>query len=402
MAKERAPSSRERIEELAADWLVRRDRGDFSDADEQELDAWLAESPHHAVAYHRLEAVWTVANRLKVLGAGTSPAALAPSVNLHRYWAAAASVLLSLGLYALISSALHAYGYSTPVGGVATLPMADGSRITLNTNSAVRISISKAERRVELLRGEAFFDVAKDINRPFIVSAGERRVTAVGTQFSVRREGAATKVVVTEGRVRLDTTSGGPSAQISAGQMAETRGGKVLFQDDPAAKADDALKWRSGFVIFHRTSMTDAATELNRYAVHQTRMPEPSAASTVLCGTIRTDNIDGFTRLMRDASLLESRKGPVRNEDVPLERPISVPSGDLSSALENLVQQSGIQLLYECNLPRDIKTSGVRGNLSAQQAVAKLIQGTPLKLRTDATGAMLLAAPKHLGAARRT
>src|SRR6202040_1387699 len=113
--------------------------------------------------------------------------------------------------------------YRTAIGGIAAISMKDGSTVTLNTNSEIRVALNETERRVDLERGEAFFEVAKDHNRPFIVRVGDQRVIAVGTKFSVRREPNHVRVVVTEGRVRLEHSEPQHPAEVawvSAGGVA--------------------------------------------------------------------------------------------------------------------------------------------------------------------------------------
>jgi hypothetical protein len=117
----------------------------------------------------------------------------------------AATVLLSVVAVGYIVFSQPGERYSTPVGGMASLPLQDGSHVTLNTASRVRVELTAGERRIDLDQGEAFFEVAKDKNRPFVVRAGDKRVIAVGTKFSVLREDSDVRVVVTEGTVRVET-----------------------------------------------------------------------------------------------------------------------------------------------------------------------------------------------------
>jgi transmembrane sensor len=432
MNEMRASSSRRQIEEQAADWLVRRDRGA---ADEAQLNDWLTD-PAHAVAYFRLEAVWEAANRLQVLGAGTTRAGSAETrefsgqhgsagqhdsaglrglSGMRRFWAAAASVILTLSLFAWVASGLRGNRYSTTVGGIATVPMADGSRITLNTDSSVSIAISKDVRRVELERGEAFFDVAKE-HRPFIVAAGDKRVTAVGTMFSVRKDGASVSVVVSEGRVRVDADSSAAGSVVSAGQSAQMRGDQISVDEKPAVEAEQALRWRGGYVVFEQTRLADAVAELNRYNVRKIRIVGPAGMDTRLCGAVRTENIDGFVRVMRDLAVVDGgvREGGVRDRTLPdravldtsgsgaparaevsLPKLVHVPAGSLAAAMKGLVGQTEAQVLYECDRLEGFKTLGASGDLTGQQALAALVQGTALSLEFDASGLMLVVAPGH-------
>jgi len=151
--------------------------------------------------------------------------------------------------------------YSAPVGGLVSVPMKDGSRITLNTDSKVRVAVTDKERMVQLERGEAFFEVAKDPGRPFVVAAGTQRIVAVGTEFSVRCDGADIRVIVTEGKVRL---KGG--AILGAGGVARSGGTGMQVQSKPLSEIQESLSWRQGFVSFHNAVLAEAVAEFNRYS----------------------------------------------------------------------------------------------------------------------------------------
>jgi transmembrane sensor len=228
-------STSRQIETQAANWLARRDAPDWLPADEAVLNAWLAESTAHKVAFIRLETAWNASQKLKALGAGVSKGVIpAPGLwRRSRFLRLRGGLAVEparaatgprtgsrrrrgrLGLYGLAASLLvgavvaslwlfspGGSAYRTAVGGLEAVPLRDGSKVTLNTDTDVRIELSPSERRVDLRRGEAFFDVAHDATRPFVVRAGDKRVVAVGTKFSVRRDGNEMWVVVTEGMVR--------------------------------------------------------------------------------------------------------------------------------------------------------------------------------------------------------
>jgi transmembrane sensor len=202
-------SSRQ-IEERAAAWLAKRDGGDWTQADQAQLTEWLEASTLNRVAFLRLEAGWEEANRLKALGAGF-PRGKVPSISelesgapdsddaarpakepvfrarsgAGRRWlfALAASVVVGISgaIFLYTVGPLAGDRYATPVGGMSAVPLKDGSKVTLNTGSRIRVDLTRKERRIDLAAGEAFFDVAKDPSRPFIVRAGGKRIVAVGT-----------------------------------------------------------------------------------------------------------------------------------------------------------------------------------------------------------------------------
>lgn len=348
--------SSSQIEALAAGWLARRDSGNFSAADEAELAQWLSSSTANRVAFIRLQAAWQETNRLKVLS-GTVPAGQVPNVGEWRsspYFASASAasakgepatdVLVIDGseasarrplrrnvtpiLRAIAASMLivavatvawihwpHGSTFRTEIGVSAAVPMTDGSKVTLNTNSRIRVEVSAAERRVDLEQGEAFFEVAKDERRPFVVSAGAARVVALGTKFAVRREGGELHIVVAEGRVRLehaDAHPGIPPAVIAAGDVAHARDDGVLVQEQRPERVAEALSWRHGFLVFHRATLAEAVAELNRYSTREIVIADESIAGFRISGNFRAANGDAFTRLLEDGFPIRAEVGERR------------------------------------------------------------------------------------------
>lgn len=311
------------IEQRAAEWLAHRDSESWTASDDVALQAWLNESTANRVAYLRLGAAWHQANRFKALGAGVKPgvvpapgewfqtkATKLPEVSAasrqafhHPYRAVAASVLIAIAVS--IGWFLWSTGptYSTEVGGLEAVPLPDGSKATLNTNSEIRVAVTETERRVDLKQGEAFFDVAKDPRRPFVVKAGAKRIVAVGTKFSVRREGDDVRVVVTEGQVRIERGRGGGReqvAQLSAGAIARATDVGTLIQQKPLPEAEELLSWRSGYLVFRDMPLADAVAEFNRYNAKQIVIEDARVAAIRIGGNFRSTNVDAFVRLLED------------------------------------------------------------------------------------------------------
>jgi transmembrane sensor len=346
-------SSRE-IEHTAAAWLARRDAGNWSERDQLQLDAWLSASVAHRVAFIRLDAAWQESDRLKALGAGVAPgvvpargtwatssfpahgdsrgaaaaepsnqsprirstgASLIPPRPTHhasrhrhgllRYLAAAALPLLvgSLALGWRHYTAVDQASYRTAMGDLQQVPLADGSTATLSSDSRILVTLSHGERHVDLQQGEAFFAVAKDPDRPFVVSAGERRVTAVGTRFAVRRDVADLRVVVTQGVVRLesDNRQDGrrqPTTLLPAGSVALASDAGVVVRSRSVQQAEEYLSWRSGFVSFHDTPLAVAAAEFNRYNTRKIVVGDAAVGAMRVGGNFRWSNTDAFVRLL--------------------------------------------------------------------------------------------------------
>jgi transmembrane sensor len=319
--------SLKQIEESAAVWLARRDSGNWSETDQADLNEWLRASTARRVAYLRLEAAWAQAGRLKALGAGlaldqvpasgalgnnsfckstetdSAPTLSACTKTLRRWaYASAASILMcASGATAWYFYSPHGASYETVVGGMEAIPLSDGSHVTLNSDSEVQVTVTAKERGVQLNHGEAFFEVAKDPTRPFIVKAGHARVIAVGTQFSVRRERDQVDVVVIEGHVRVERdnqTTGEPPALLVPGSVARSDGSSVLVQVKPLPEAEAILSWRSGFLIFHDTPLKEAVAQFNRYNARKIIIDDPNVANLRIGGNFKSTNAEAFVRLI--------------------------------------------------------------------------------------------------------
>lgn len=326
----------ETIEETATRWFAKRASGTWTEADQTEFDAWLEAATAHRIQYLRVEAAWNHAARLKALGAGVaagtipargawgdarfsdglgrhsggedrSPAPRRKGRVFTRFAVAtaAALVLFAVGIYVYIGHFNAGDHYMTPVGGIDTVALNDGSHVTLNTDTSIRVSLGEHERRIRLDKGEAFFEVAPDKTRPFIVYAGEKRVMAVGTKFSVRRDHDDVQVVVTEGRVNLERATSGagvavpPATFLDAGAIARTQESEVLVRPDAAQEAEKLLSWRGGYVNFEDMALADAVAEFNRYNERKIFIQDPAIAALRLSGRFRANNTDAFLWLIQ-------------------------------------------------------------------------------------------------------
>jgi transmembrane sensor len=317
------------IESRAAGWLAKKDGGDWGASDDIELVRWLGESTAHRVAYLRLEAGWEKSARLNAFGAsgagGAVPAretwrgspffedrrpvsgsrrTMIRGLTRARAWAA------GLILIALSGTVLLVWpkdgGYHTPVGGIASVPMTDGSRVTLNTDTRIRVEDTPALRQVRLEQGEAFFEVARDPSRPFVVIAGGERITVLGTAFSVRREGSDVHVTVTQGRVRVEGP--GRDETLSAGSIAQVHDNGVVVKREDLLAVESRLSWRRGFLTFDETTLADAVAEINRYSQRKIRIEAPELAALTISGKLRLSNSDDFIELLRKGYGIEVRE----------------------------------------------------------------------------------------------
>jgi transmembrane sensor len=196
---------------------------------------------------------------------------------------------------------------STDIGERSLLVLADGSRVTLNTASAVHADYTGHERRVILVRGEAFFDVAKDATRPFVVSAGSRQVIAVGTAFDVRLQGSQMKVTLVEGKVQVvrgaDLIGAArTSAQPQSAVLLEA-GSALVTQDDGAdhverLDAARATSWRSGRLVFDGERLADVVAEMNRYSRERLEIADPALQGRQVSGVFEPTSGVAFAKAL--------------------------------------------------------------------------------------------------------
>jgi transmembrane sensor len=311
------------IEATAARWLLKREAAAWTAGDQSELDSWLNESTLHRVAFIRLHAVWQQMARLKALGAGV-PAGVIPSAGYWniggklgdvtaagdlrrdrrwRYWhglAAGLALSAMVAVYLFFIQIPDASRYSTPVGGLETITLQDGSRITLNTNTTLRVHLGSTARRIDLEAGEAYFVVASDPARPFAVFVTNKHITATGTEFSARRNANELQVIVTHGRVQL--TAGGQSHEptsLELGTVARTSGSDVLVHHASEGELDGLLSWRDGFIVFQGTSLNEAVAEFNRYHARKIVIADPSIGAIKISGRFRPANAEAFLWLLQ-------------------------------------------------------------------------------------------------------
>lgn len=336
-----------RIELRAAAWLARCDRGDWTPQQQARLEAWLAAATAHRVAFLRLRAAWQESGRLQALGAGQrdggipprgswrglapgdstakdteardgAPAAApGPATDLgqlrfaprrparaRRRWPLALAMTLLLGVALGLGwrhvAVVTPVAYASATGSLRPLALADGSHATLSSDSRIDVALSRAQRHIDLQRGEAFFEVSKDPARPFVVASGARKVIAVGTRFAVRRDADALRVVVTEGTVRLESAANpqAPPTLLPAGSIALAGPHGVLVRRVALAEAERALDWRNGYLTFDDTPLQAAVAEFNRYNTVKLQVADADAGALRVGGNFRWSNTEAFVRLL--------------------------------------------------------------------------------------------------------
>lgn len=289
------------VTEEAADWHARLRSESLSEVEEARFRAWLAGDPARRREFDQISALWD-----KLEGVAQSPEILRERRRIAKDLAAKAAPVSSTGVsrravlgWALAAGVAGVAGfigwremfafetYATGVGEQSTVPLRDGSVVTLNTSSQVRVRFSSARRELELVQGQAHFDVAKDRERPFAVSAGNGEVLALGTAFDVYRRTHDTVVTLIEGSVSVtpDASEGYrdgvvlvPGQQVTFGAA-----GVVLVPTD--ADLQRASAWRQRKLVFADTPLAEAIAEANRYSRLKIELRAPGQTSAKISGT---------------------------------------------------------------------------------------------------------------------
>lgn len=250
--------------EEAAGWVARLSSADATEADRAAFEVWRSADPLHADAYDEMDALWHRLGQLPEAKSGSDKAA--GRLLRRRVTKTVSGIALAAALggiladrYGLVDR-LRADLWSG-VGEITHATLPDGSRIDLNTDTALIVRFTTQERRISLLRGEASFDVVSDPRRPFTVEAGGLSARAVGTRFFVRADGTDQPVGVAEGRVEVGEA--GRRSLVSAGEAVHR--GSDASLTAAAANVERSMAWRENRLLFAGQPLSAVLTELGRY-----------------------------------------------------------------------------------------------------------------------------------------
>lgn len=230
---------------------------------------------------------------------------------------AACITFLALGLSALLlsvyspfqreSGGLQAMRYATATGEIRTVKLPDGSTMELSGASAVSLRFSGAARDIQLTDGEAFFQVAHDARRPFVVTAGSGSIRAVGTQFNVQCTPDGINVAVAEGRIAV--TSGENSVGLVAGSQVSYAHDGSISEISPIAPGRIA-SWRSGVLSFRAQPLSRVVADLNRYSIRPIIIESFELAAEPITGKVQIDRIEEWLSGLAATGDIEIRASP--------------------------------------------------------------------------------------------
>lgn len=314
------------VDDVAAAWFARQRAGDMAPAESAELEAWLDADPEHRAALDALHRAWERAELARhdpEILAWRERALKRPSgwrrfVAPRAIAAALAIAVLGVGSTWMVGSAGLLTGYwrfsgqefRTDHGQRATFTLPDGSKVTLNTDSRLRTRAADGKRMVYLDKGQAFFRVAKDASHPFVVHAGGRTITAIGTAFDVRVDNRRFEVTLVEGKIRVEAPLPAPPAKPNVAQSApvtqatEMAAGSQLVAVDPRgwtvrpANTARETSWLAGRLMFENETLATVAAEFDRYSEQKITFADPALADLRITGTFRSSDVGTFVRAL--------------------------------------------------------------------------------------------------------
>lgn len=328
------------VQAEAAAWFARLRAETASASDKRAFRTWLRQSRRHVAAFRCQRDIWRemegiaadpeiMAMRSQALASRAQPA----PTRWGRYSALAASLVAVFSIVAAsifmdrappaaeqaaqpvqlaqaepsapIQNTAAPTVYRTGTGQRSTIDLPDGSSVELNTDTVVQVNYSAARRELVLLKGEAFFDVETDPSRPFVVAAGGKNVTAIGTAFTVRLDNAEVRVTMVEGVVTV--TEELSDAALAEGQVQlgeRLVAGEQLLALGPRSlikrgiDTEVATSWRSGRLIFDNEPLSQVLPEFNRYTKKRIEIGDEGLADMRVSGSFRAGSTDRFAQTL--------------------------------------------------------------------------------------------------------
>lgn len=280
--------------EAAVAWFTRL-QGDPALEEWTAFRDWLEADPRHRLAYEEVESVWLDLDEAPPPALLSADETVVPFRKPGRKvpawtWGvgaltAAAAVVAIAVLPRLETSQTQTY--ATGKGEVHAITLADGSHLTLGSNTRLEVRLARARRDVVLAQGEASFDVAHDAQRPFVVEAGERDVRVLGTEFNVLRAEGRLAITVRRGLVQVYDAAQADVHRLTHGDQLTHRTGQA-GSTVRKVQPDQAFAWKTGRLTFENTPLTDVAADLNRYVATPIRV-DPGATNVKVSGVLMID-----------------------------------------------------------------------------------------------------------------
>ncbi len=278
----------------AAEWHTQLQADDVSDLDRDGFAQWMAADARHATAYMQMQKLWAQFDEVQEAPAKHALQAVLKPARRKRVKAATTAFCL-LGVMLLVAMGAHTLpvrvllaDYHTGIGEQRTLELADHSRVTLDTHTAVNIHFNAGQRHIELLQGNILLQVAKDKQRPFIVETAEGTARALGTEFTVRRQRKVTQVMVIESRVEACSVQPRTCVTLSPSESTHLQPGMTPRTTlvDPQAEA----AWTHFKLVADHMPLPQLLNELQRYYAGHLSFNESALEGIYVSGVFALDN----------------------------------------------------------------------------------------------------------------
>lgn len=300
---------RKRLRQEAINWKIRLTSGEATSADHQQFEQWQTKSLAHEDAWHQVNTFWKDVEQLSephIPGqtrlpmetgqeshrVGTSSRILED--NSFKRWGpavAATIAIVSVIVVSLVNFPRWTADFSTDVAEYRTVTLPDGSRIKLNSYTALNTNYTEQSREIELLMGEALFVVKPNPERAFLVRSGQGLTKAVGTQFTVKRDGSTTQVSVLEGIVEVQHSMLTKSSTLQK-EMVVSYNQTQGLHSSPAANMEVITAWLQGHLIFDHTPLSEAITQINQHRTGKIVLLNDELADHRLNGIFRLEALD--------------------------------------------------------------------------------------------------------------
>jgi transmembrane sensor len=288
------------IDDSAAQWAARVDRGPLKPTEMRLLDDWLNADQRHLGAYAKACAVLASFDKAQALGPTYKPETFEPRrfmlTRRGLMRAGGATIAASIVGVAGLSLLRPERQISTAVGELRRLPLKDGSILTLNTRTRVAIDFSRSQRGIHLEDGEAMFDVPRE-QRPFVIDAGMARCSTTAGRFAIRCTDGGTQVLVQGGVVQAALEDGSAPMMVSANMVASNRPGQpFVLEPISPAEIQRRLAWQEGMIAFEGDTLEHAALEFARYSGTRIIVDDPAVGRRRIVGWFSVTNPAGFAR----------------------------------------------------------------------------------------------------------
>ena len=297
MSSQKSSFSRKSFKQ-AVTWFVALQSEHSDKRQSARFQRWLDSDPSHPLAYAEAEKLWANFDSLKTTDV--------PELAVARSASAQSVPLKSLSIL-LLCSVLTGWWldyrvkpqlYQTDVGQQLAFSFTDGSSIQLNVNSRISVRLSWCRRQIQLLEGEALFNVAHESFRPFIANAMGLRVRDIGTRFLLSRRFDKVRVSVLEGEVALKTNRSWMEQSLTTGQGRELdRFGRLQKLSDDSVEAEVA--WTEGRLVFNRAPLSEIVTTLERHHNVRFILSDTALGQQTLSGSFEIRDLEPFLRAVR-------------------------------------------------------------------------------------------------------